>query len=112
MDAREVEETGEVMSAFKKVAAVAVMVGGMALGGGVAHAGDGDDYKHGYKDDYKHGYKYEDYKDYFLLGNLQVVDCDQDFNAGAAFAPIQTTGTGDNTQVIGNFCTVVGPVSD
>jgi hypothetical protein len=93
------EETGEVMSKFKKAAAVAVMVGGMALGGGVAHAGDGDDYKHGYKD-------------YFLLGNLQVVDCDQEFDAGAAFAPIQTTATGDNTQLIGNFCTVVGPVND
>jgi hypothetical protein len=100
------EETGEVMSKFKKVTAVAVMVGGMALGGGVAHAGDGD-----YKDDYKHVYEY-DIKDYILVGNLQAVDCDQEFNAGAAFAPIQATGTGDNTQVIGNFCTVVGPVSD
>ena len=93
------------MNKFQKAAAVAVMVGGMALGGGVAHAGDGD-----YKHDYKH-YEY-DFKDYFLVGNLQAVDCDQEFDGGAAFAPIQATVTGDNTQVIGNFCTVVGPIGD
>ncbi|MFI9339931.1 hypothetical protein ACIG0D_01440 [Streptomyces sp. NPDC052773] len=85
------------MDKLKKAAAVAVMVGGMALGGGVAHADGGDDYK--------------DAAD-IVLGNVQIVECDQDFNGGALFVPAQITGTGDNTQVIGNFCTVVGPVED
>ncbi|MEV5318030.1 hypothetical protein AB0K92_10265 [Streptomyces sp. NPDC052687] len=82
------------MDKLKKTAAVAVMVGGMALGGGVAHADDGHDYKD------------------IILGNVQIVQCDQDFNGGALFTPAQVTGTGDNTQVIGNFCTVIGPVED
>ncbi|GAP46611.1 hypothetical protein [Streptomyces azureus] len=86
------------MDKLKKAAAVAVMVGGMALGGGVAHADDGHDY-------------YKDAAD-IVLGNVQIVECDQDFNGGALFTPAQVTGTGDNTQLIGNFCTVVGPVED
>jgi len=85
------------MDKLKKAAAVAVMVGGMALGGGVAHADGGDDYK-GVGD--------------IIIGNLQAVECNQEFDGGLAFAPIQATVTGDNTQVIGNFCTVVGPVED
>ncbi|MET7609339.1 hypothetical protein [Streptomyces avermitilis] len=82
------------MSKLKKVAAVAVMVGGMALGGGAAaHAGDDPSG--------------------VIIGNLQAVDCDQDFAGGAAFAPVQgAAATGDNHQNIGNFCTVVGPVED
>ncbi|MEV5432544.1 hypothetical protein [Streptomyces sp. NPDC052701] len=99
------------MSKLKKAVAVAVMVGGMALGGGIAHADDGHDYKYEYKYEYKYKYKYDN-KDYFYLGNLQAVECDQDFNGGVAFAPVQVTGTGDNTQVIGNFCAVVGPDGD
>ncbi|HZF89969.1 hypothetical protein [Streptomyces sp.] len=85
------------MDKLKKAAAVAVMVGGMALGGGVAHAGDGHDYK--------------DAGD-VIIGNLQAVECNQEFDGGVAFVPAQVTVTGDNTQVIGNFCTVVGPVED
>ncbi|MFF0001057.1 hypothetical protein [Streptomyces avermitilis] len=87
------------MSKLKKVAAVAVMVGGMALGGGAAaHAGDGPLY-------------YD--PSGLIIGNLQAVHCDQDFDGGAAFAPIQgAAATGDNHQNIGNFCTVIGPVED
>ncbi|MFG2386936.1 hypothetical protein [Streptomyces avermitilis] len=80
------------MNKVKKVAAVAVMVGGMALGGGVAHASDGPD---------------------VFIPNLQVVDCHQEFEGGAAHAPVQgAAATGDNTLNEGNFCTVVGPVED
>ncbi|MEU9366789.1 hypothetical protein AB0D78_41225 [Streptomyces avermitilis] len=80
------------MNKVKKVAAVAVMVGGMALGGGVAHASDGPD---------------------VFIPNLQLVDCQQEFEGGAAFIPVQgAAAAGDNTQNIGNFCTVVGPVND
>jgi hypothetical protein len=81
------------MNKFQKVAAVAVMVGGMALGGGVAHADDGKDYKD---------------LNGLLIGNLQFVQCEQEFNGGVLFAPVQVTVTGDNTQAIGNSCAVVG----
>ncbi|MET7888458.1 hypothetical protein [Streptomyces avermitilis] len=85
------------MSKLKKVAAVAVMVGGMALGGGVANAAGG----HGLDDPAD-----------IIIGNLQPVNCHQDFDGGAAFAPIQGISTEGDSQNIGNFCTVVGPVSD
>ncbi|GAA5704539.1 hypothetical protein SM007_33410 [Streptomyces avermitilis] len=80
------------MNRVKKVAAVGVMVGGMALGGGVAHASD-------------------DPAD-VILPNLQVVDCQQEFDGGAAFAPAQGAATDGNTRHIGNFCTVIAPVHD
>ncbi|MFF0001436.1 hypothetical protein, partial [Streptomyces avermitilis] len=71
----------------------AVMVGGMALGGGAAaHAGDDPSG--------------------VIIGNLQAVHCDQEFDGGAAFAPSQLAATEGSTQNIGNFCTVVGPVED
>ncbi|MET7607766.1 hypothetical protein ABZU45_32425 [Streptomyces avermitilis] len=85
------------MSKLKKVAAVAVMVGGMALGGGVANAAGG----HGLDDPAD-----------IIIGNLQPVNCHQDFDGGLAFAPTQGISTEGNSQNIGNFCTVVGPVSD
>ncbi|MFE9999458.1 hypothetical protein [Streptomyces avermitilis] len=86
------------MSKLKKVAAVAVMVGGMALGGGVANAAGG----HGLDD-----------PSGVIIGNLQAVNCDQEFTGGAVFAPIQgAAALGDNHQNIGNFCTVIGPVED
>ncbi|MGX5182686.1 hypothetical protein ACWKT5_07645 [Streptomyces avermitilis] len=86
------------MSKFKKVAAVAVMVGGMALGGGVANAAGG------------HGY--DDPADLFIP-NLQTVNCNQEFEGGLAFAPIQGAAlAGSNSQNIGNFCTVIGPRND
>ncbi|QTD98650.1 hypothetical protein [Streptomyces cyanogenus] len=89
------EEIGETMQKLKKVAAVAVMVGGMGLvGGGVASAHGG-----------------HDYDDVPYVHNLQVVDCDQSFDGGAAFlnAPV---AAGDNNQNIGNFCTVIGSIGD
>jgi hypothetical protein len=80
------------MHKFKKAAAVAAMVGGLGLvGGGVASANGGHDY-----DD-----------PFDAVNNLQVVSCEQDFDGGAAFAPIGS-GTGDTDQNIGNFCTVIG----
>ena len=85
------------MIKLKKVAAVVVMVGGMALGGGVAHAGNG----HGYDD-----------PSGVIIGNLQDVHCDQDFSGGGVYAPPQAGVGGDNNQAIGNFCTVVGPVDN
>ncbi|MEU9371601.1 hypothetical protein AB0D71_44695 [Streptomyces avermitilis] len=85
------------MSKFKKVAAVAVMVGGMALGGGAAYACDAPGY---------------DDPSGVIIGNLQAVNCDQEFEGGAVFAPVQLASTDGNTQNIGNFCTVVGPVED
>ncbi|MGW7048167.1 hypothetical protein ACWGDT_36905 [Streptomyces avermitilis] len=85
------------MNKIKKAAAVAVMVGGMALGGGAAHAAGG----HGLDDPAD-----------IIIGNLQAVNCHQDFAGGAAFAPVQGASTEGNSQNIGNFCTVVGPVYD
>ena len=78
------------MQKLKKVAAVAVMVGGMGLvGGGVASADDGP----------------------YSVDNLQLVKCEQSFDAGAAFANLPVAGD-DNEQNIGNFCTVIGSIED
>ncbi|MEV5433861.1 hypothetical protein [Streptomyces sp. NPDC052701] len=85
------------MDKLKKAAAVAVMVGGMALGGGVAHADDGYDHK--------------DAAD-LVIGNLQVVECAQEFEGGVLFVPVQVTLTGDNTQAIGNSCLVAASNDD
>ncbi|MET7855186.1 hypothetical protein AB0D78_41195 [Streptomyces avermitilis] len=85
------------MNKIKKAAAVAVMAGGMALGGGAAHAAGG----HGLDDPAG-----------VIIGNLQTVNCHQEFEGGAAFAPVQGASTEGNTQNIGSFCTVVGPVYD
>ncbi|WP_234443106.1 hypothetical protein [Streptomyces cellulosae] len=88
------EQIGDVMQKLKKVAAVAVMVGGLGLvGGGVASAHGGHDY-----DDFP-----------FAVNNLQVVDCDQDFDGGTAFANLPIAG-GDSNSNIGNFCTVIGSI--
>ena len=84
------EENGDVMHKLKKAAAVAVMVGGIGLvGGGVASAHDYDD-------------------EIPQVNNLQVVDCEQTFDAGNG--PVVTGGLEDNTANIGNFCTVIGDV--
>ncbi|MDH6623512.1 hypothetical protein M2271_001299 [Streptomyces sp. LBL] len=86
------------MNKLKKAAAVAVMVGGIGLvGGGVASAGGGH---------------YDDPYGDFAVNNLQVVDCDQSFDAGTAFAPITGVTTGDQETNIGNFCTVIGSIED
>ena len=87
------------MRKLKKAAAVAIMVGGIALaGGGVASASGG----HGYDEPFPYDVAIE---------NLQIVECDQDFDGGAAFT---NTGplAGDGDQNIGNFCTVTGEVGD
>lgn len=82
------------MQKLKRAAAVAVMVGGIALvGGGVASASGG----HDYDGPYPHG-----------IDNLQVVECEQEFDAGAAFTNLGPAVDGD--QNIGNFCTVIGEV--
>ncbi|MDQ0930679.1 hypothetical protein [Streptomyces turgidiscabies] len=83
-------EIGDVMNKLKKAAAVAVMVGGLGLvGGGVASASGGD------------------YDDPFgsAVDNLQIVECEQSFDGGTAFAaaPIGDVGGGVE-QSIGNFC--------
>ena len=83
------------MQKLKKVAAVAVMVGGLGLvGGGVASAQGG----HGYDGDFPSA-----------VNNLQVVDCEQDFDGGT-LTNTPTVAVGDNNQNIGNFCTVIGSV--
>ncbi|WSQ15345.1 hypothetical protein OG604_02020 [Streptomyces sp. NBC_01231] len=81
------------MHKFKKAAAVAAMVGGLGLvGGGVASANGGHDY---------------DDPSGFAVDNLQIVNCEQDFDGGAAFAVVGSV-TGDTNQNIGNFCPVIG----
>ncbi|MEW2609122.1 hypothetical protein AB0937_02715 [Streptomyces sp. NPDC047880] len=81
------------MHKFKKAAALAVMVGGIGLaGGGVASANGG------YSSDPFPGVAVE---------NLQVLQCEQEFDAGAAFAPVTGAVTGDNDQNTGNFCAQV-----
>ena len=84
------EEIGDAMHNLKKAAAVALMVGGIGLGGsGVASA---------------HGAVGDPYVD-----NRQVVECDQEFDGGTATTgSITVPVTGDVEQHIGNFCTVVG----
>ncbi|MGW7041558.1 hypothetical protein ACWGDT_02330 [Streptomyces avermitilis] len=80
------------MNKLKKTAAVAVMVGGMALGGGVAH---GDDNNQTISNsctvigpDAGDGHRYVGHAD-VIIGNLQAMQCKQEFDGGAAFAPIQ-----------------------
>jgi hypothetical protein len=86
------------MQKLKKAAAVALMVGGLGLvGGGVASAQGGHDYDEQFP---------------AAVDNLQVVDCEQDFDAGAAFINAPVVALGDNTQNIGNFCTVIGSIED
>jgi hypothetical protein len=90
-----VKKIGDLMHKFKKAAAVAAMVGGLGLvGGGVASANGGHDY--------------DDPAD-FAVNNLQVVDCEQSFDAGTAGVTLPTL-TGDVEQNIGNFCTVIGSI--
>ncbi|MFJ7332574.1 hypothetical protein ACIQU3_06630 [Streptomyces sp. NPDC101110] len=80
------------MHKFKKAAALAVMVGGIGLaGGGVASANGG----------------YSDPFPGVAVDNLQVLQCEQEFDAGAAFAPVTGAVTGDNDQNTGNFCAQV-----
>ncbi|CAM5428896.1 Secreted protein OS=Streptomyces aurantiogriseus OX=66870 GN=GCM10010251_70830 PE=4 SV=1 [Streptomyces aurantiogriseus] len=84
------------MNKLKKAAAVAVMVGGLGLvGSGVASATGGHDYDDPFP---------------FAIDNLQVVDCEQEFAGGAAFAPGVGAVGGDSQSNIGNFCTVIGSV--
>ncbi|MET8562499.1 hypothetical protein ABZV75_18535 [Streptomyces flaveolus] len=84
---------GEAMQKLKKVAAVAVMVGGLGLvGGGVASANG-----HNNDDLYPAGIK-----------NLQSVECDQDFDAGTGGPVVTGPLTGESRTNIGNFCTVIG----
>ncbi|MEV7974988.1 hypothetical protein [Streptomyces sp. NPDC086519] len=83
------EENGDIMQKLKKAAAVAVMVGGIGLaGGGVASAGDFND----------------PYPVDVAANNVQLADCQQTFDSGAAFAPVNGAVTGDLNQNIGNFC--------
>ncbi|MEU0075830.1 hypothetical protein ABZ027_40850 [Streptomyces sp. NPDC006332] len=91
------KESETLMHKFKKVAAVAAMVGGLGLvGGGVASANGGHDYDGDFP---------------FAVNNLQVVDCDQDFTP-AAFTNTPAAVAGDSSQSIGNFCTVIGSIGD
>ncbi len=84
------------MNKLKKAAAVAVMVGGLGLvGSGVASATGGHDYD-------------DPFPFPFAVDNLQVVDCEQSFDGGTAFAPGAGANGGDETQLVGNFCTVIG----
>ncbi|MDQ1029148.1 hypothetical protein QF035_006730 [Streptomyces umbrinus] len=80
------------MNKLKKAAAVAVMVGGLGLaGGGVASASGGGDYDDPFP---------------FAVDNLQVVECEQTFDAGTGFIASPVAG-GDVEQNIGNFCSAV-----
>ncbi|MFF7983442.1 hypothetical protein ACFZDK_30720 [Streptomyces sp. NPDC007901] len=75
------------MQKLKKAAAVALMVSGIGIAGsGIASANDGPE---------------------VFIDNLQVARCHQDFDAGAAFAPVNGATTGDVHQNIGNFCSNV-----
>ncbi|WP_405644427.1 hypothetical protein [Streptomyces sp. NBC_00019] len=80
------------MHKLKKAAAVAVMVGGIGLvGGGVASANVG----HGSDGPYPYD---------VVSDNLQVQECDQDFDGGT-LPSILGPVTGDQDVAIGNFCT-------
>jgi hypothetical protein len=68
------------MNKFKRAAAVAAMVAGTGLVGGVAHAD-------------------------VIVDNLQVAECDQQFDGGTGVAEEPPTLSGD---AIGDFCTVTG----
>jgi hypothetical protein len=86
------------MQKLKKAAAVALMVGGLGLvGGGVASAQGGHDH---------------DEQLPAAVDNLQVVDCEQDFDGGLAFAQAELAVGTDNNQNIGNFCRVIGSIED
>ncbi len=87
------------MQKLKKAAAVALMVGGLGLvGGGVASAHGGHDYDEQYP---------------AAVDNLQLVNCDQKFDGGAAFVNGGLEGIGgDSNSNIGNFCTVIGSIGD
>jgi hypothetical protein len=77
------------MNKLKKTAAVVAMVGGLGLvGSGVASADGGHDGP-------------------FVVDNLQVVECEQSFDGGVLFAPVNGAVTGDLKQNIGNFCSAV-----
>ncbi|GGW27673.1 hypothetical protein ACIP4U_01600 [Streptomyces caelestis] len=90
------------MDKLKKAAAVAVMVGGMALGGGVAHADGGHDF---YKDSRDAGD--------VIIGNLQNVQCKQEVGDITALPVAVPAVEGESTTVIGNnFCTVIGSIED
>ncbi|MFI5678175.1 hypothetical protein [Streptomyces cellulosae] len=85
------------MQKLKKAAAVAVMVGGLGLvGGGVASAHGGHDY-----DDIP-----------FAANNLQIVDCEQNFDGADIGLGGIGAVTGDNNVNTGNFCTVIGSIDD
>ncbi|WP_217545739.1 hypothetical protein [Streptomyces sp. GbtcB6] len=72
------------MQKLKKAAAVALMVSGIGVaGGGIASANDGPE---------------------VAIRNLQVAQCHQDFDAGAAFAPVNGATTGDLNQSVVNNC--------
>ena len=88
------EEIGDVMNKLKKAAAVVAMVGGLGLAGsGVASADGGHDHDDPFP---------------FAIDNLQVVNCEQAFESGAAFtASPAPVGGGDVEQNIGNFCSAV-----
>ncbi|MEV7974987.1 hypothetical protein [Streptomyces sp. NPDC086519] len=83
------EGIGDIMQKLKKAAAVAVMVGGIGLaGGGVASAANCDDPS-----------------PEVAVNNVQLADCRQSFDSGAAFAPTNVAELGGNrTQDFGNFC--------
>ncbi|MEV7790771.1 hypothetical protein [Streptomyces sp. NPDC087512] len=85
-------EIGDTMHKFKKVAAVAVMVGGIGLAGAGAASANG-------------GHSFGEPFPGISIDNLQVLQCEQEFDGGTAFAPVTGAVTGDNTQNIGNFCT-------
>ncbi len=88
------------MQKLKKAAAVALMVGGLGLAGGSVASAQG-------------GHGGHDYDEQFpaVVDNLQVVDCDQSFDGGLAFANLPVA-TGDSNSNIGNFCTVIGSIDD
>ncbi|MFE9773072.1 hypothetical protein ACFYOV_15605 [Streptomyces sp. NPDC005931] len=87
------EEIGDAMQKLKKVATVAVMVGGLGLvGGGVASANAA------------HGLG--DYPDDIAVNNLQVVECEQSFDSDTL--TLVGPELGDQEANVGNFCTVIG----
>jgi hypothetical protein len=87
------------MHKLKKVAAVAVMVGGLGLvGGGVASATGGHDY-----DDAPFG---------VAINNLQSVQCEQQFEAASIDPLLPALAIAGEESNVGNFCTVVGSVED
>ncbi|MFE9773074.1 hypothetical protein ACFYOV_15615 [Streptomyces sp. NPDC005931] len=89
------EEIGDTMRKLKKAAAVAFMVGGIGMvGGGVASANAGGDFPPD-----------------VVIDNLQVVECEQDFDAGT-LGPIAAPITGDQELNVGNSCEVVGSIED